>query len=145
MGPWSVPTLEQIDNATGADLVRLQQRAGGSYAYAIGYVDDRGRYRPIRNRSRPFFPILADAPSPYLEGRQSANHGGRGQNMFFEDGHIAFVTELTQFVGDDPVRNRLGARQFGLDSEDAVLLPSPMPPILRSTRPVPTLIRRPLR
>ena len=142
---WSVPTLEQIDNATGAELDRLQQLAGGSYAYAIGYVDDRGRYRPIRNRSRPFFPILADVPSPHLEDRQSANHGGRGQNLFFEDGHITFVTELKHFVGDDPIRNRLGVREYGLDREDAVLLPSHMSPILQGTKPARTLICEPRR
>ncbi len=142
---WSVPTLQQIDNATGPELDRLQQMAGGSYAYVIGYVDEQGNYQAIRNRNRPDFPILADAPSFHLAGRQSANHGGRGQNFFYEDGHVAFVSRLRQLVGDDPLRNRLGNAEYGLDSNDAVLLPSPMPPIIRGTERPRPVVTRPLR
>jgi len=127
---WSVPTLERIDNVTGAELDRLQRQAGGSYAYIVGYVDEQGRYRSIRNQSRPNFPILGDVPSFHLEGRQSANHGGKGQNIFFEDGHIRFVTELNQLVADDPIRNRCGNPEYGLDGDDAVMLPSSMPPVI---------------
>lgn len=142
LNTWSLPTLEQIDNATGAELDRLQQAAGGSYAYIVGYLDQQGHYRAIRNESRPNFPILGDVPSFHLEGRQSANHCGRGQNMFFEDGHIRFVTELTQLVGDDPIRNRRGNPEYGLDGDDAVLLPSSMPPIAGPEQPVPGTVER---
>ncbi|MFO7908386.1 MAG: hypothetical protein ACQESR_25635 [Planctomycetota bacterium] len=136
---WSVPTFQEIDSATGAELDQLRQEAGGSYAYIVGYLDQRGRYRAIRNRGRPHFPILGDAPSFHLEGRQSANHCGRGQNIFFEDGHIRFITQLTELVGDDPIRNRRGNPEYGLDANDAVLLPSSMPPVVGNP-PVPVMI-----
>ncbi len=128
--PWRVPTPPQIDNASGAELDRMQQMAGGSYAYAIGYKDDQHHYQPIRNLNRPNFPILADVPSLHLAGRQSANHGGRGQNIFYEDGHVTFVTELKRFVSDDPWRNRQGHAEAGIGRDDAVLLRSEWPPIV---------------
>lgn len=130
--PWYVPSLKEIDQAdsTGAELDRLRRMAGGSYAYVVGYVDKRGGYHQIRNEGRGNFPILSDVPSLYLENRQSANHGGRGQNVFFEDGHITFVTHCNQLVGDDPWRNRQGYAEAGGDLNDAVLLPSEWPPIV---------------
>lgn len=141
---WSVPTLERIDKATGAELDRLQRQAGGSYAYIVGYVDEQGCYRPIRNQSRPNFPLLGDAPSFHLEGRQSANHGGRGQNIFFEDGRVRFVTKLEHLVADDPIRNRCGNPEYGLDADDAVMLPSSMPPVI-SEDSAPVMIKKPRR
>lgn len=128
-----VPTLQEIDEASGPELERLQRIAGGSYAYCVGYVDDRGRYRAIKNLNRSHFPILTDLPSYHLEGRKSANHGGRGQNIFYEDGHVTFVTALSSFVGDDPLRNRQGYAERGCNRNDAVLLPSPQEPIIRDS------------
>ena len=128
LGPWYVPSLAEVDAASGRDLFQLQNRAGGNYAYAVGYFEN-GRYRAVRNRGRSEFPILGDSPSYHLVNRQSANHGGRGQNICYEDGHIVFVTDLTAIVGDDPLRNRRGYPQAGLDTSDSVLLPSVMRPI----------------
>jgi hypothetical protein len=124
-----VPTLEQIDQATGAEAELLRREAGGSYSYVVGYIDGQNRYRQIRNTSRAYFPILADAPSLHLEGRRSANHGGRGQNFMYEDGHITFVTRLVQFGRDDPWRNQQGHAEAGMGRNDAVLLRSEWPPI----------------
>ena len=66
---------------------------GGSYGYCIGYVD-QGVYQPTRNLGRPGFAIMADAPCEDRPGRQSDNHGGRGQNVLFEDGHVAVPRQL---------------------------------------------------
>ena len=141
--PWFVPTLELINNSSDAELRRYQQMAGGSYAYNIGYRDSRGRMCGIRNQGRPNFPILADVPSFHLVNRQSANHSGRGQNVFYEDGHITFCARLKQTVEDDPIRNRLGNPEYGLDADDAVLLPSHMPPIVLEAEPAPTVVLEP--
>ncbi len=140
-----VPTLAQIDAASGTELDRLQQMAGGDYAYAVGYRDDHGQYVPIRNLNRPYFPILADGPSLHLVGRKSANHGGRGQNIFYEDGHVAFVTELKRFVGDDPWRNRQGHAEAGDGRDDAVLLRSGWPPLVPSAEDDSSALPQPLR
>jgi hypothetical protein len=36
-------------------------------------------------------PLLADAPSADLPGQGFWSHGGRGQNVLFEDGHVGFL------------------------------------------------------
>jgi hypothetical protein len=126
-----LPTLEQIDAAQGQHLEQLQQAAGGSYAYCVGFVDENGRYRAVRNQGRSHFPLLSDAPSLHLEGRKSAHHGGRGQNILYEDGRINFVTDLRYFVGDDPLRNRQGFAERGCGQDDAVLLSSGQRPVIQ--------------
>ncbi len=134
---WSVPTLQEIDRAERLALRQLQNRAGGSYAYCVGYLED-GRVQAVRNRSRANYALLSDAPSYYLPGRLSANHGGRGQNVYFEDGHYAFVTDLRFVAGaDDPLRNRDGFAEAGRDPFDSVVLPSGMRPIVDPGEMVP--------
>ena len=128
-----VPSLREIDAASGEQLLALQNRAGGNYAYTVGYWE-RGRLRAARNRGRSNFALLLDAPSLYLPDRRSANHGGRGQNIFYEDGHITFVTDLRAVPGDDPLRNRDGFAEAGYDRDDSVVLPSSLRPIVESER-----------
>ncbi len=69
LGPWRVPSMKELNAASGTRLYQLQKRAGGSYAYCVGYVQN-GYYYPARNLGRTLFPILADNPSLYLAGRQ---------------------------------------------------------------------------
>ncbi len=123
---WRVPTLAEIDAARELELQRLRAMAGGNYSFAVGYTDQQNRYLPIVNTSRPYFPILADAPNVHLES--SANHGGRGQNFVYEDGHITFVMRLDELNQDDPWRNYQGLAEAGNGQNDAVLLRSESPP-----------------
>ncbi len=126
---WSVPTLEEIDRAERPSVLeRLQERAGGSYGYSVGYLDGT-RLRAVRNLNRSNFALVSDAPSYYLPGRRSANHGGRGQNIYFEDGHYAFVTDV-RAVPDDPWRNDYGFAEAGNRPDDSVVLPSGMRPVV---------------
>jgi len=126
---WSVPTLAEIDQAERSMLQYLQDRAGGSYAYSVGYLEN-GQLRAVKNLSRPNFALISDAPSNFLPDRRSANHGGRGQNVYFEDGHYAFVTDVRFVPGDDPWRNDEGFAEAGIDRSDSVVLPSGMPPVV---------------
>ncbi|MHB0957807.1 MAG: hypothetical protein ACYC6N_05955 [Pirellulaceae bacterium] len=126
---WSLPTLQEIDEAEGARLRFLQNRAGGSYAYCVGYLEN-GHLRAAKNQGRANFALLSDAPSFYLPDRRSANHGGRGQNIFYEDGHIAFVTDLRMVPGDHPLRNWDGFAEAGVHFDDSVLLPSGSRPVV---------------
>ena len=75
----------------GKDLDRLRRSLGRSYGYCMGYMED-GRYHSTRNLRRPFFALMADAPSLHLPGFQSVNHAGRGQNVLLEDGRVVFFT-----------------------------------------------------
>jgi hypothetical protein len=126
---WSLPDLQEIDHAEGRRLVWLQNRAGGSYAYCVGYLEN-GRLRAVRNEGRANYALLSDAPSFFLPDRRSAHHGGRGQNILYEDGHITFVTDLHRIPGDHPLRNREGFAEAGVDSSDAVVLPSGSRPVV---------------
>ncbi len=126
---WSLPDLQEIDQAEGRRLIWLQNRAGGSYAYCVGYLEN-GRLRTVRNQGRATYALLSDAPSFFLPDRRSAHHGGRGQNILYEDGHITFVTDLHQVPGDHPLRNREGFAEAGVDSSDAVILPSGSRPVV---------------
>jgi hypothetical protein len=130
--PWQVPTFEEIDRASRMSLIQLQESAGGSYAYNLGYVEDQ-KYRAVENQGRTHFALLSDAPSFHLPGRRSANHGGRGQNILYEDGHILFVSDPHLLRGDDPLRNRSGYLEAGLDYNDAVVAPSAMRPLADHT------------
>ena len=89
-----------------------------------------GSIVPVENRGRSYFALLSDAPSFHLPGRRSANHGGRGQNILYEDGHILFVGDPHLLRGDDPLRNRAGFLEAGQDYNDAVMAPSAMRPIV---------------
>lgn len=125
----AVPSFEELDAAQGDWLWELQRRAGGSYAYNVGFVVDDQAHAP-RNRGRSHFALLADSPSLHLPHRQSAHHGGLGQNILFEDGRVAFVTDVREVRGDDPLRNHDGFAEAARDANDAVVLPSEMRPII---------------
>lgn len=126
-----IPSLGEFDEAEGIQLLMLQRIAGGSYGYTLGNMTTEG-YRTPRNRVRQYFALLADAPSLHLPGRQSVNHGGRGQNVLFEDQHVEFLlTPHSEPLGDDLFRNRFGYVEAGTDEADSVVVPSNVSPLLR--------------
>ena len=121
---FEMPTLLEIDRAIGTELVMLHRRAGGSYAYSLGVVV-AGQYRAARNEGRTHFVLMADSPSLRLAGYRSSNHGGRGQNFLYEDGHVRYVVECWSDTSlDNPFENRLGWPEAGIDANDAVIGPT---------------------
>jgi len=130
-GEFCIPRLSDLDQARGLRLLALQRVLGGSYGYTLGNISDDG-YKTPRNRLRQYFALLADAPSLHLPGRQSGNHGGRGQNVLFEDQHVEFLpSPCNEVIGDDLFRNRYGYVEAGLDEGDSVVVPSYVSPLLR--------------
>ncbi len=125
---WVVPSLVEIDQASGRALVLIQASIGGSYGYNLGVVVN-GLHRAPRNLGRTHFAMMSDAPSVQLAGHRSTNHGGRGDNILYEDGHIRYVVEQST-EGDDPFVNRLGWMEAGLDINDSVVAPSFTPPFV---------------
>jgi hypothetical protein len=124
-----VPTLAAIDRATGETLVRLQRLCGGTYGYNMGYFDN-GVYKAPRHESRTYYVLMSDAPATYRPQRTTKNHGGRGQNLLYEDGHVRWVVDLCDDLCDDPFLNRSGLVAAGQDCDDVVLgesLAKPMP------------------
>lgn len=117
-----IPTREQLRKADGSSLARLQRMAGGDFAFNIGQQVD-GQYAATRNESRSWYVVLADNPSRDLAGRASSNHGGYGQNAFFEDGHIEFLASPV-VDGDSIYENDWGLVAPGAHANDCVVAPS---------------------
>ncbi|HVX12591.1 MAG TPA: hypothetical protein VHC22_15525 [Pirellulales bacterium] len=129
-----VPHLVQVVEASAADLARLQSRMGGSYGYTLGYYVD-GRYRGHHNQGRAQFALMADAPGEPT-GLHSVNHGGAGQNVLFEDLHVAWLKQcrLTG-CGDHIYVNGLGYVGAGIDANDAVIGHSSARPVTFQVAP----------
>ncbi len=116
-----LPTLDEIDLASSTQIVALQDRAGGTYGYSLGAVVD-GRYEPPRNLGRNYFALMSDRPLLYGEPVVNAPHWGRGLNLLYEDGHVAFGEAQLEYADqDDPFRNRRGLVEAGVDENDAVI------------------------
>ena len=97
---------------------------GGSYGYCLGYFD-HGVYQPTRNLNRDYFAIMADAPSADRPDHQSANHGGLGQNVLFEDLHVEFCSTTRPGNGNDDIyANDNNEVAPGLHRDDAVIASS---------------------
>lgn len=118
---FEVPAIQQLVSADPRRLRCLQRQMGGSYGYAMGYVEG-GHYRANRNLARFHFAVLSDAPCLHLPDFQSDNHGGRGQNVLFEDGHVVFLTkpQPTDFF-DHFFLNDTGFVAAGRRRDDSVI------------------------
>jgi type II secretory pathway pseudopilin PulG len=133
------PTITQIRNASGQEMIRLQQIAGGSLAYPLGFTQG-GRIVPPRNTYREGYCLVGEAPAAEVGNAKSASHDGRGGNIFFEDGHIRWIEDSGySLLPDHPYRNRQGQAAPGVDQDDAVLGGSDMhpTPVVFPLRPQP--------
>lgn len=111
--------ISQIDSSE--ELLKTQETMGGNYGYSLGYYQN-GTYRPTENLRRSYFAVLSDAPGNAKESQQPDHHGGRGQNVLFEDGHVLFITQARTAGGRDNLflndANQIAA---GLHPNDAVI------------------------
>ena len=96
-----IPSPEELDAASDGQLEKFRSTMGGSYGYNLGYIRN-GRYYPTKDRNRTYFGLMADAPGS-LPGSPSINHGGRGQNVLFEDGRVIFIKSSKPHVGADDI------------------------------------------
>lgn len=117
-----VPLPAELDRATGEALVRMQRSAGGAYAFSLGFVQD-GIYQSAKHESRADYCLMSDAPATFPE-RKTKNHGGRGQNMLYEDGSVRWVVDPCGDLCDNPYLNRSGLVAAGLDCTDVVVAES---------------------
>lgn len=99
------------------------------YAYHVGYRhQDSGRAQPASPQVGISIPILADQP-PHDHGTvlpgNSPNHGGRGQNVLFSDGHIQwFHNRQLSLTDSDMFLNQAKKPEPGLWPDDATLVPA---------------------
>lgn len=128
-----LPAVSALSRMSVNDLQRVQQFAGGNYAYSLGVIGEHG-YSSPRFEARTAFAVMADAPL-FVSGQSSDigesrySHGGQGINILYEDGAVRFVrVEAFDALPDHPLRNHRGMTEAGVNIDDASLAPSPRPP-----------------
>ena len=122
-----LPSLAELEQLPHEELDRLLPVVGGSYGYSLGHVED-GRYRDVKNEGRASFALMSDAPDPLSPEGLGRNHGGQGENVLFEDGHVQFVTTSRPTGLDDIFSNDDGDIAAGLHRHDSVIVPSATSP-----------------
>jgi hypothetical protein len=130
-GKWlGVPTWDEIDNSDDQALQQhLWAQMSPSYGNYLG-VRRGNQYVGQRNYHRPTFAIVADTPSKSQPGRMSLNHGGRVQNVLFEDGHIQRLMK-GRFLNDDIFLNNQNLVEAGVNEADSVIGSSDSSPVRR--------------
>ena len=102
------------------------------YAYHLGFRTQTGEPGPVPMLLPSRIPLVADQPAHedyrrILDGN-SPNHGGRGQNVLFSDGHVLW--HATRRLGPDDADMFLNAEQQigpGVNFMDAALGASLVP------------------
>lgn len=124
--PVVIPSVAQIESATNEDeRMHYRRTMAGHFGYSMGYRDG-SEYRAPRAGTAQVI-LLADQPSTSGD-RQSQNHGGRGQNCLFGDGHVEFVSGPA--YGSDLVyENDYGIVGPGSNMLDNVIAPSHLSPV----------------
>jgi hypothetical protein len=116
-------SLRELEELYENDRPRFRLEAtqlAGDYAYTLGYRDGAGHHG-LRCDSGDRLPIMADRLGA-LSQRNSANHGGRGQNVLYLGGNVLWCTQRTVGVdGDDIFLNWDNQVLAGKAREDTVL------------------------
>lgn len=121
-----LPTLVELQRATPVELPVLQRRAGGTYSFTLGYIEN-GKYQTIRLEGQPNFALMSDPAAS--DRRPDLHHGQRGQNVLLKNGSVRFITEC-QLEGchDNHFLNDAGEVGPGNHAADAVLVGSGVGP-----------------
>ena len=125
--PVHIPSIAQINSATGSQLDHLRHTMSGNYGYSMGYQKE-DHYQPLANRGLTNTVLVADMPSLNQPGRRSVNHGSWGQNCLFGDGNVKFIRGDS--VGEDAIfENDYGVVAPGTSEYDSVIAPSHLSPV----------------
>ena len=118
-----VPSASAVHATEGAELAQLQSTMGGSFGTTFGHLEGN-KYTFTKDLGRKCFALITDLPNDASPHHQSANHGGRGQNTLFEDGHVKFLKTCKcpiDTAGDDIFENDAGTMGPGLQVNDSVI------------------------
>lgn len=124
-----VPSLADLLVAPPLVRDRLEHLMAGSFAYRIGYFSGN-TYRNHKNRSNCRAALMADSPTRCEKSgtTASSHHGTCGQNVLFEDGHVAFQSCWSPGCGDHLFLNDAEEVAAGCGPGDIVLAPSAVTP-----------------
>ena len=117
-----VPTMCELEAATAKERCMWKRAMSPCYAYLLGFVEG-DRHCAVRNQHSCRKAVMADTPSEKNGNLTSANHGGCGQNVLYEDGHVCYQKRSTlpenQF--DLIYLNDNGKEAAGVGRDDVVL------------------------
>jgi hypothetical protein len=130
-----VPSAEEFQAAADNEAERLLPQISSGYRYYVGSANHRD-VEPIKDLQRSYCAVIADAPSEQQPNHRSLNHGGQGQNVLFEDGHVEFLT-LLQSSGsaDDSSTNEDHLVAIGVHRNESVVAPGGTTPIIYVSYP----------
>ena len=117
--PW---TLSELQTMTPEQFDQSARYLNPGYAYNLGYYDDGSYVSLSLTTAKPGYlqPLMADCLGENASKDNSANHGGKGQNVLFADGSVKFETK--RFLGDDDIyRNKDKKAAAGWDQYDTSL------------------------
>jgi hypothetical protein len=127
----SIPTQQKYLAVTWAERERMRRYMAGDLAFSIGYQDAQGQIRQVPFSGSRFVPLLADAPSAAIAGFQSANHGGCGQNVLFQDLSVKYCKQCKcKAKRDHWYLNDDGQPAAGCHENDNVLAGSDTTPLM---------------
>lgn len=129
-----LPPIAELLALRDQDPAQLAALLDADYAYHVGYrTGPGGQVEPLSPFNRDgAVPLLADAPPLdrvrrlILDGN-SPNHGGRGQNVLFSDGHIRWASTRTLDHDADIYLNSQRRPAPGLGPRDSALVPAHFP------------------
>jgi prepilin-type processing-associated H-X9-DG protein len=109
---------------------------GGHFAYNVGYRRADKSAAPVSATAGSATPIAADGPHWSSDGRvldgNSLNHGGRGQNVLYADGHLEWRRNRWVSKDDDDLYlNEAKLPDAGRHAADSALMPSSLPAWVR--------------
>jgi len=115
-------TYEDARDLSVDEFGSVAPRLMSCYAYSLGYFDATGAYHAphLRAGSNSHIPLMSDRP-PYASAANSPNHGGSGQNVLFQDGHIDYRTARSLDDDDDIFLNRAREVRAASDPNDYCL------------------------
>lgn len=126
----SVREMEQLYEQSPEAFREEARKLAGGYAYTLGYVDAAG-FHGLRCDSGDHLPIIADRLESLMQ-RNSANHGGAGQNVLYLGGHAEWHSNRNAGInGDDIFVNWDKELRAGKAREDTVLGPGDASPTPR--------------
>ena len=114
---FSVPSLAEFCQASPA----VQSRSAGSTAFSLGYVPQTTN--KSQAHSTEYQALASDAPMGALPHMVSSHHDGKGQNVLFKSGRVAYVCGCgdRDCGGDSLFWNHNLRIEAGVDAADNVL------------------------
>jgi prepilin-type processing-associated H-X9-DG protein len=116
-------TYENTKDLSEDEFSKVAPRLMSWYAYSLGYFDQAGTYHAphLSGRVDSHIPLMSDRPPFGNDMGNSPNHGGTGQNVLFQDGHVAYLTTRSLGFDEDIFLNQAHEERAGRDVYDGCL------------------------